>query len=1078
MADRQTLTIEINGNTVALEKSLKSINDSISYSKQEARSLQSELKFDPGNAELLTKRQKALADALELSKEKAKILKDDLANIDPQVDPKAFFQLSKKLSQAERDTRSFQRQLDVTEAILTRSANKAQAFKFDPGTGIREFQNSIAGVEAALSTLGNTGDLLKFEASEKSLEEVRGEFSKIQSAMELLEKKAKLLDDELDHVDVKVDPEGFTKIQNQITAVKKTAEALENQKTKLAVVLGDEVTPKAPGIISSMRAIFSESSSVSDGIKNIAKTGISSISEFFSKSPREILSTVTSSAAAGLTGLTKIGRKIPESLNELGDTAEVKRSLASKVTGAISGAAGAGVRVAGSAFRAVGTTAEKALVASLVGIKGAVTSAVDTAVLGPFRAVGSGIGTIIRGGLLTVGQNITNTIGSTVSGAVKSMEETQVAAKSLENVLSFAGVDTGTIEKLKKDMADYAKTTTFGASELDQVVAGLSAAGIEAEKTGELTKNIANAYALLGNGTRKISDIGNIFTQINQATKLTAQDFNQLRDAGLGGAIKKEVEAAFPDIIAQYGSFSEAMSKSAISAEMVNQAVANIGNSKAANDAAKVPKTMSAAFDTLEETLGQKFQGLYSQLSANGINAITGLTDFIDNMDLGPIVNSISAVISKAHEIGSAVGDSLKSIDISAFLPVLGKLSDGLISTFTKASGAIGDVLASIGSTISGDAFKSTLSNVGTFLNQVVGAVGDFVKSGALTEGLSFILGMLRDISSGVVSVFGTIIDTVKSSGLVENLAGPFQNITASMKEGWEGMLAVINSSALKDVFKITFGALVDVIGPVSEALSELSGFFGSLWNKLGEAANGSGASAIVGIFEGLRGIVQNVMGVFSQLKETVFSLFSDETIDPLLGILGKITEGFAAWFDTVKNFVDGVFSGFREGFQWLNESGTFDNLGKALSDLNTAMAPLVEVFKQFAEFLKPVYEFVGSIIGKLLGFAVSAAFKLLIDGISLLVKFISEIVQKVTEFASFIGGLGDSIVKTISNVLGFGSSGSSYANYASYASYATYAGSSSYSTTNHVAVHVNGGNFNPQELARAIRHEYAQGTA
>lgn len=46
-----------------------------------------------------------------------------------------------------------------------------------------------------------------------------------------------------------------------------------------------------------------------------------------------------------------------------------------------------------------------------------------------------------------------------------------------------------------------------------------------------------------------------------------AQDFGQLRDAGLGGAIKKEIERNFPDVIKQFGNFQNAMEKGAISAE-------------------------------------------------------------------------------------------------------------------------------------------------------------------------------------------------------------------------------------------------------------------------------------------------------------------------------------------------------------------------------------------------------------------------------------------------------------------------------------------------------------------------------
>ena len=87
---------------------------------------------------------------------------------------------------------------------------------------------------------------------------------------------------------------------------------------------------------------------------------------------------------------------------------------------------------------------------------------------------------------------------------------------------------------------------------------------------------------LLGDGSQKISDIGVIFSQINSAGKLMTQDFNQLRNAGIGGALKKQIEEMYPEILAGQKSFNDAMAKGVISAEMVNAAITKIGTSEQA----------------------------------------------------------------------------------------------------------------------------------------------------------------------------------------------------------------------------------------------------------------------------------------------------------------------------------------------------------------------------------------------------------------------------------------------------------------------------------------------------------------
>ena len=70
------ITIEIGGNTINLEKSLKNV-DSVSYKlNSELTQINRQLKFDPSSAVLLSQKQKVLAESIENSRRKLKQLED------------------------------------------------------------------------------------------------------------------------------------------------------------------------------------------------------------------------------------------------------------------------------------------------------------------------------------------------------------------------------------------------------------------------------------------------------------------------------------------------------------------------------------------------------------------------------------------------------------------------------------------------------------------------------------------------------------------------------------------------------------------------------------------------------------------------------------------------------------------------------------------------------------------------------------------------------------------------------------------------------------------------------------------
>lgn len=1045
MASNQKLEIEIAGNTVQLERSMKSINAILQASKAEATSLNRELKFDPTNTELLEKRQKALTTAMEMSKERASELRKDLEKIDPQVNPEGFVKLSRQVNAAESQTRSFERQLSATASKLSELSNRSGTFKFDPGTGAREFSNTLKGVDAALSTIA-TKKLANFDSSKASANDVAKAVGRIGEAVSLTERKAELLRTALNRVDARVNPEQFAKLQNKLNDANNATSALREKQNELVNVLGrvnnaaksfhfdagdgakkftndlqglnnairgmnthnllnfnageasiqeakatmqqlgqmTELTmEKARRLREAMKHLDPESNpeafkqlkrelqevtqqllalnrkkieikaetgkdfskifdraraDTSKAFENIGAVGGEKLTSSASSKLQEgvgrigqalekVASIGQSFARAGLNAgktlisnvLSAIGSGAPKILSSFSRVGSGLKSLFSSSALVAGGeliaklvtALGAGVGKVASAASSVGSRIGSALSSSA---KSAIStassvfssvgkSAVD-AIKKPFETLGAGLVNVTRGALMTVGMNITNSVSSQLRGLYSVMNETQKQGTALSNVLSFGGVDRSSIKNITKDLQDYAKSTTYNASEAYKAEAALTGVGVSADKASKLVKAMGNSYALLGDGSQKLSQVNIILSQINSAGKLMAQDFNQLRNAGIGGAIAQEIKKIDPAI----KDFSKAMSQGKISADLVNQAIENIGNSDAAKQAAFVPKTIGEAFDSLQETIGQKFQDVFKSLNDQGINFVKNITDAIDDMDVTPIatkinqaVNLIIPTIKSAAAFGSTIADGIFA---------------GFASPLAKSNIAVA---------------KANIAS----LNNI-----DF---GGLTSKFVTAITLLLPPISKLISIVSGIVASVNFDALL-------------------GKLTIVEQATMRMLNTLNIAPVIDTIA--------------NAFNNLTTGSN------IVGFFNTLTVTVQNVINAISQIDLNGF-------ISGLVSIGKTAVDVFNAILPTVVNLANGAISAFNEiarnitnALSQVNFTGllsAFVSVGRTVADVFTALLPTfvnianvaIGAFSQIADYLASsgftdAFNNVASAVGKL----------------------------------------------------------------------------------------------------------------
>lgn len=1132
----QKLTIQIAGNTVELERSLKDVSSAISASRREAGALKDELKFSPGNVELLTKRHQELTQAMELSKVKAEILREDLNKIDPQVDPKGFYKLSRQLNQAEADSRKFGRQLEVANAQLERAQSTAATFKFNTNNGIKEFRNDITGVEAAMASLGGKRSILNFSTAGKSVDELKKNFTTVNSAIELIERKSELLKSQLSTINPTVNPKGFADVQNKINELTSDLASLNDKRTEIKVALhgDDSAISSARGLGARIVAAITGrtknlsgdlSNSVSNDIKTASNNAKSGASIFSS-----VGSAIVSAIKSGASGVASIGHGIVSGIR-------------------------AGVSGLGSIFNGILNSTVK-----------------------PFaNAIKNTLGTVIQGGLLTIGNAITNKLFGVFQGVNESLNETNVAAKSLSSVLSFNGVENGVIESVTKDMAEFARQTTYSAGQLDKVVAALASSNVEASQAGSLAKSIAGAYALLGDGSQKISDIGVIFSQINSAGKLMTQDFNQLRNAGIGGALKKQIEEMYPEILAGQKSFNDAMAKGVISAEMVNAAITKIGTSEQAQKAATVPKTMGDAFASLSETIGQKFNGIYQDMTNRGIDSVSRITDYIQNLDITGITDKLYAVFDFGNrfsetiqrtisgidfswiltgvkaifdgilQITNILTDTVKSvfgnIDFSSFVEVLKAAFTPLLAILTSASELIKALFNSDGIKTFGEFLKSSV--LGTFnlitdtlsnskVTDAVKSIGDSIGSalGVLSKGFQTIFGD----GSGLIDAFVSALSLVGSAlsgivGFMDKLANneTFKAIAEDVRNTigniWEAFTNLGNSDLSKIInfenlgkivdyvlgivhsitsviSSIDFSAILDAITPIlGFIVDKLTQLFGMLENVIQYAANigqafidgfgsvsetsetaASGFQIFADIISSAGDVINWLIGSVEKLGEIFTKLLPPELFSALGSLLtdflNPIWEYIKFVGEYLGNFFDGVFKSILDTLGDNPLGGLLDALG----ELHKAMQPAIDLFNQFLEVAKPIFNVIANIVGKIVGFVAGQFIKSLLDGITDVVKILTWIIEKITGFGKWLGEVGSGIVGTITKFLGLDSKSSdaSYSAVSYNAASASYANYSAISNSrNDVAINVYAQpGMDITSLARAVRHEFTVGTA
>lgn len=319
------------------------------------------------------------------------------------------------------------------------------------------------------------------------------------------------------------------------------------------------------------------------------------------------------------------------------------------------------------------------------------------------------IGGIGFGAMMAIGQKAVSVVSGSLSGLTKETINTSDAMQKLQQAMRFSGYAEDEIQRIAGatgTLKTYADKTVFSLQDVMSTFGSLSANGVkDAEK---LTESVGNAVAVFGGGAQEFSSVALAFSQAMASGALHAQDWNQIVNASpqLAGGLRKELIKLNP-VLGE--DFKQAMEDGAITADLLGQAMNNIGMTDMAREAAQSVTTFEGAMGNLEATVTSGMQSIY------------------DSFVKGKAVDAINQFNGKVESVFSRLQTWIPAtmIRLESYWKILKKEASQVSGAFGDAFGAIrkelGKLIPAFGSTESVNGFRDAIQGAGDALQAFAG---------------------------------------------------------------------------------------------------------------------------------------------------------------------------------------------------------------------------------------------------------------------------------------------------------------------------------------------------------------------
>ena len=546
---------------------------------------------------------------------------------------------------------------------------------------------------------------------------------------------------------------------------------------------------------------------------------------------------------------------------------------------------------------------------------------------GKFAAIAGAMG-----GLVSTGVSMAVDAISDLSGDII---EASDSAQKFASTLSFAGLDTGTIDQLTASTQKYADQTVYDLSDIRNTTAQLAANGVD--NYANLAEAAGNLNAVAGGNADTFRSVGMVLTQTAGAGKLTTENWNQLSDAIPGASGK--LQEAMKKNGAYTGDFRDAMAKGEITAEEFNQAVMDLGMTDAAKEAATSTSTIEGAMGNLEASVVNvgvqildSFKGPLTESMSVLAESISGLPTMFNGLvssvmpvlqqigsvfqeSFGPavttfetqVIPAVQNVVNALTPLGQAVLPVVMSA-VQAFTPVLGSFADQFTQITANILNAVIPVINNITAVVQSalPTVQAVFTTVASTIQGVIDAVFPYIQT----------------VITSVMNVINAIITTVLAA-VQGNWNGVWAGIGNIITTVWNGIKANVSA------------AINAVSGVISSVMGAISAYWTGVWNAVkglvGSAWNGITSA----VSNGVNNVMNTVKGIGGKIKGAfngAGSWLLNAGKNIIMGLVNGIKNSIGDAVNAAKNAASNVVNAAKSALGIHSPSRVFrDEVGKMI---------------------------------------------------------------------------------------------------------------------------------------------------
>lgn len=501
-------------------------------------------------------------------------------------------------------------------------------------------------------------------------------------------------------------------------------------------------------------------------------------------------------------------------------------------------------------------------------------------------SAGIGLKQIIAGSVF--GRMISSAAGLATSGIrsfIGELNDSTVAWSTFEGNMQQMGKSPTEINSAKKALQKFAQDTIYSSSDMASTYSQLAAVGTK--NTAQLVKGFGGLAASANDPKQAMKTLSEQATQMAAKPMVQWQDFRLMLDQAPAGisAVAKAMGKSSKQLVADVQNHT-------VKTQDFLDAVAKTGTNANFSKMATQYKTVGQAVQGLVETLSNNLQPTFQKVSQIGIDAVTGITDSLGELNWDKIGDKLLDEISRIQEVWrdfmAGFGGGLNSTGATNFFTDIRENAELLfkslsgnkdISNFVQSIGSgAGQLIGNLANGISNLVLAISKMNPNTL--KVLAVAFLMLKNGAAGLKLTAIVVALQAIGkldpgqikqlAGALTALATGIMAFKGVQGVVNAVLGIRTAFSKLEEFIENFAADIETG-----FAAAFIPVLAIIELITAAI--IAAVYAWQTNFMGFR------DFMSAIFNNLGTIFQPLMTAFQQLGQA---------LGPLIGVFGKIFTG------------------------------------------------------------------------------------------------------------------------------------------------------------------------------------------